>query len=96
MVLGVWFLGHVGIPIHPEKCARPSWNVICTQSVYLYNCPPFEATRAWYELALESIYVKTVGKVTICIVVQELYKLLQGYIVNTVYRVHNIVQLAAL
>ena len=25
-----------------------------------------------------------------------LYKVVQGYIVNTVYRVHNIVQLAAL
>ena len=37
-----------------------------------------------------------VGKVTIYIVVQWLYKVVQGYIVNTVYRVHNIVQLAAL
>ena len=37
-----------------------------------------------------------VGKVTICIVVQELYRVVQGYIVNTVYRVHNIVQPAAL
>ena len=37
-----------------------------------------------------------VGKVTMCIVVQELYNVVQGYIVNTVYRVHNIVQLAAL
>ena len=26
--------------------ARASWNVIFTQSVYLYNCPLFEATRA--------------------------------------------------
>ena len=43
--------------------------------------------------------VDLVGKVTICIlvlvVVQELYNVVQGYIVNTVYRVHNIVQLAA-
>ena len=37
-----------------------------------------------------------VGKVTICIVVQELYRVVQGYIVNTVYRVYNIVQFAAL
>ena len=27
--------------------ARPSRNVISTQSVYLYNCPPFEATSGW-------------------------------------------------
>jgi hypothetical protein len=44
---------------------------------------------------LESIDVK-VGKVTICIVVQELNRVVQGYIVITVYRVHNIVQPAAL
>ena len=37
-----------------------------------------------------------VGKVTICIVVQELYRVVQGYIVNAVYRVYNIVQFAAL
>ena len=28
--------------------ARASWNVISTQSVYLYNCPLFEATRVEY------------------------------------------------
>ena len=28
--------------------ARASWNIICTQSVYLYNCPLFEATRVEY------------------------------------------------
>ena len=31
--------------------ARASWNVISTQSVYLYNCPLFEATRAEYPLS---------------------------------------------
>ena len=34
-----------------------------------------------------------VGKVTICIVVQELYRVVQGYIVNTVYRVHARVEI---
>ena len=33
--------------------ARASWNVICTQSVYLYNCPLFEATRVEYPLSDE-------------------------------------------
>ena len=33
--------------------ARASWNVISTQSVYLYNCPLFEATRAKYLLSDE-------------------------------------------
>ena len=33
--------------------ARASWNVICTQSVYLYNCPLFEATRVEYLLSDE-------------------------------------------
>ena len=37
--------------------ARASWNVICTQSVYLYNCPLFEATRVEYLLSDE----KTAG-----------------------------------
>ena len=33
--------------------ARASWNVIFTQSVYLYNCPLFEATRVEYPLSDE-------------------------------------------
>ena len=33
--------------------ARASWNVISTQSVYLYNCPLFEATRVEYLLSDE-------------------------------------------
>ena len=33
--------------------ARASWNVISTQSVYLYNCPLFEATRVEYPLSDE-------------------------------------------
>ena len=32
---------------------RASWNVISTQSVYLYNCPLFEATRVEYLLSDE-------------------------------------------
>ena len=36
--------------------ARASWNVICTQSVYLYNCPLFEATRVEYLLSDEKTH----------------------------------------
>ena len=52
------------------------------------------AAKLVAEEAFESIYVN----VTICIVVQELYNIVQGcttYIVNTVYILYNIVQLAA-
>ena len=39
--------------------ARASWNVISTQSVYLYNCPLFEATRVEYPLSDEKTDLKT-------------------------------------
>ena len=39
--LGMWAFQDI------MRNARPSWNVISARGVYLYNCPPFEATRAW-------------------------------------------------